>query len=102
MIRLPPRSTLFPSTTLFRSQDMSIGNANQGGKSNVTANNIKQGQAGLLNSQSMAIGNADRGKSDVKASNIMQGQAGLLQKQAGLALHDHAGLDVGVSAIGIA
>jgi hypothetical protein len=62
---------------------MAIGNADgKGSQSKVNVSNINQQQAGMLNKQEMAIGNASAGgKSNVTAKNINQQQAGMLNQQ---------------------
>src|SRR3712207_8524109 len=52
MIRRPPRSTLFPYTTLFRSQDPKLGSIGPSGKAAEDQHHrllaVKLGQANLL------------------------------------------------------
>ena len=68
---------------MLNKQEMDLGNAKGGGKSDDTAKNINQQQAGMLNQQKMSIGNAEGkgSQSKVNVSNVNQQQAGMLNKQ---------------------
>src|SRR3712207_7489240 len=58
MIRRPPRSTLFPYTTLFRSQDRSPGNGGQSGNARLDSRSLPTGSnagAGRLGPQGQGL-----------------------------------------------
>ena len=43
---------------MLNNQNLEVGNAKDGGKSNVNIKNVSQNQAGMLNNQQMNVGNA--------------------------------------------